>query len=101
MNQTAATTPESQSASSSGVGINQDKVRIIQSIFGTLRFAFTRFGRLINLFDALTTLHKKKKFAITLPFGVQAPAIKRIQQQDSFFDAEKGTYKQKISSPLI
>ena len=73
----------------------------MHKIFGSIRFALTRFGRIINLFDALMHLHKKKRFALNLPVSMQAPAIRRIQQLESNTSSELDpSKKQQISSPL-
>ena len=93
----------------------------MHKIFGSIRFTLTRFGRIINLFDALMHLHKKKRFALNLPVSMQAPAkvyflniknifdinndhpmfIRRIQQLESNTSSELDpSKKQQISSPL-
>ena len=50
-----------------GTASLKEKAYLISIVFGSLRFALTRFGRVINLYDALHQTHKKKRFAVSIP----------------------------------
>lgn len=43
--------------------LGKEKLGLINKIYGQIRFILTRFGRIINLFDALHGIYKKKKQA--------------------------------------
>lgn len=41
--------------------LGKERLSLINKIYGQIRFILTRFGRIINLFDALHGIYKKKK----------------------------------------
>ena len=43
--------------------LGKEKLGLINKTYGQIRFILTRFGRIINLFDALHGIYKKKKQA--------------------------------------
>ena len=62
--------------------LNKEKIILINRVYGEIRFILTRFGRIINLFDVLNVVYKKKKSARFLK-SKQPPAIRKIQQMES------------------
>jgi hypothetical protein len=67
--------------------LSKEKIMLINRLYGEIRFILTRFGRIINLFDVLNVVYKKKKSSRVLK-SKQPPAIRKIQQMESIFSTD-------------
>lgn len=80
---------KSQAAPEEGINggtppLSKDKINLISLIYGSVRFILTRLGRVINMFDNLQTMQKKKRMASSSMIkSKQPPAIRKIQQLES------------------
>jgi hypothetical protein len=64
--------------------LSKEKINLISLIYGSVRFILTRLGRVINMFDNLQTMQKKKRMASSsMTKSKQPPAIRKIQQLES------------------
>lgn len=69
---------KSSESSEKSEAFSPQNIMFLNQVFGKIRYVLTRFGRIINFFDAMHSFYKRKQFAVS---SKQAPAIRKIQQE--------------------